>query len=196
MTTANSNPVRRKRKRSVTIALPTLADVEGTEWGEAMKALPTDRHRAFVLALYQVKPGHGANVKAARLANFGLPDSTPETMATIASRLAHDERILAAVREMDQKVIRGYSPFAIQAVGNAIADPSSRDHIRAVGMILDRVHPVETTHNVKVQHDATPSLQATAEVLQRISDLAAKAGIDVSKLPPMLDVTPVKRDAE
>jgi hypothetical protein len=50
-------------------------------------------------------------------------------------------------------------------------------------MILDRVHRAETV--VKVNHDAT------AEVLKRIAELAARAGIDVSKLPPMIDVTPV-----
>jgi hypothetical protein len=62
--------------------------------GPMMKALPTDRHRAFVRALYQVKSGHGANVKAAKLAGFGTPSSSPQSMATIASRLAHDERVL------------------------------------------------------------------------------------------------------
>ena len=30
-------------------------DDTGTEWGPAMKALPSDRHRAFVLSLYQIK---------------------------------------------------------------------------------------------------------------------------------------------
>jgi hypothetical protein len=57
-----------------------------------MQALPTDRHRAFVRAMYQVKPGHGAAVRAAKLAGFGTPSSTAQSMATIASRLTHDRR--------------------------------------------------------------------------------------------------------
>jgi hypothetical protein len=30
-------------------------------------------------------------------------------------------------------------------------------------------------------------------VLARIADLAARAGVDLSKLPPMIDVTPVRK---
>jgi hypothetical protein len=91
-----------------------------------MKALPTDRHRAFVRALYQVKPGHGANVKAARLAAFGTPNSSPQSMATIASRLARDERVLAAIREEDEKRIRSSAPRAIAALSALIENPNQK----------------------------------------------------------------------
>lgn len=158
-----------------------------------MLALPTDRHRAFVRALYSVKPGHGANVKAAKLAGFGSPTSTPQSMATIASRLAHDERVLAAIREEDEKRIRSSAPRAIAALSALIENPKSKDHARGIAMVLDRVHPAETI--VKMQHDATPAFKATADVLARIAALAARAGIDLSKLPPMIDVTPGKSEA-
>jgi hypothetical protein len=78
--------------------------------GPAMLALPTDRHRAFERALYTVRPGHGARVKAAKLVGFGTANSSPQSMATIASRLAHDERVLAAIREEDEKRIRSSAP--------------------------------------------------------------------------------------
>src|ERR1700724_361141 len=84
--------------------------------GPAMLALPTDRHRAFVRALYTVRPGHGARVKAAKLAGFGCPTSSAQSMATIASRLSHDERVLAAIAEEDQKYIRSSAPRAIGAL--------------------------------------------------------------------------------
>jgi hypothetical protein len=58
-------------------------------------------------------------------------------------------------------------------------------------MVLDRVHPAETV--VKVQHDATPALKATADVLARIAELASRAGIDVSRMPPLIDVTPASK---
>ena len=60
-------------------------------------------------------------------------------------------------------------------------------------MILDRVHPAETTHFVKVQHDSTPALRATADVLERIAQLAASVGLDVAKMPPLIDVTPTRK---
>jgi len=156
--------------------------------GAAMRALPTDRHRAFVRALYTVRPGHGANVKAAKLAGFGSPTSTPQSMATIASRLAHDERVLAAIREEDEKHIRSSAPRALRALSSLIENPKAKDHARGIAMVLDRVHPAETV--VKVNHDATPAFRATADVLARIAELAARAGVDLSKLPPMIDVTP------
>jgi hypothetical protein len=148
--------------------------------GPMMTALPNDRHRAFVRALYQVKPGHGAHVKAAKLAGFGTPTSTPQSMATIASRLAHDERVLAAIREEDEKRIRSSVPRAIAALSALIENPKSKDHARGIAMVLDRVHPAETVSTVKVQHDATPAFKDTAEVMARIAELAAKFNV---KLP-------------
>jgi hypothetical protein len=55
-------------------------------------------------------------VKAAKLAGFGTPESSPQSMATIASRLAHDERVLDAIREEDEKHIRSSAPRAIRAL--------------------------------------------------------------------------------
>ena len=88
-----------------------------------MKALPSDRHRAFVLSLYQIKPGHGAHVTAAKLAGFGTSTTSPQSWSVIASRLAHDERILAAIYEQDQVHIRASAPRAVRALGNLIEDP-------------------------------------------------------------------------
>jgi hypothetical protein len=180
-------PKRAKGKRR---ELAPLEPVDAID-GPAMLALPTDRHRAFVRALYQVKPGHGSGVKAAKLAGWGSTTSSPASLATIASRLAHDERVLAAIREEDEKRIRSSAPRAISALSRLVENPKHKDHARGIAMVLDRVHPVETV--VKVNHDATPALRATADVLARIATLAAQAGIDVSKLPPMIDVTPVRK---
>src|ERR1700736_5277607 len=90
---------RKPRGKRRALAPPEPVDAKD---GPAMTALPTDRHRAFVRALYTVRPGHGARVKAAKLAGFGCPTSSPQSMATIASRLSHDERVLAAIAEEDQ----------------------------------------------------------------------------------------------
>jgi hypothetical protein len=151
-----------------------------------MLALPTDRHRAFVRALYQVKPGHGANVKAAKLSGWGTPSSSAQSMATIASRLAHDERVLEAIRQEDEKRIRSSAPRAIAALSALVENPKSKDHAREIAMVLDRVHPVETTDLVKVEHNATPNFKETAEVLARIAELAAKFAVRLP-VPPIID---------
>jgi hypothetical protein len=167
-----------KRQSGKRQELAPLEPVDAQD-GPAMKALPTDRHRAFVRALYQVKQGHGANVKAARLAAFGTPNSSPQSMATIASRLAHDERVLAAIREEDEKRIRSSAPRAISALSRLIENPKHKDHARGIAMVLDRVHPAETQHTVKVEHSATPDFKETAEVIARIAELAAKYSVSL-----------------
>jgi hypothetical protein len=166
--------------------LPPAVDIDA-QYGPAMLALPSDRHRRFVEMLYQVPPGFGFGVAAARASGWGCETSTAGSMATIASKLLHDERILAAVHEMDRARIRASAPRAIRSLAQIIEDPESKDFIRAAGMILDRTHPVHTVHTVSVEHRASASMKATAEVLERIMELAERA-----KVPPMIDVTPKK----
>lgn len=170
------NIAAQKRTRGKRRDLVPLEPIDAED-GPKMKALPTDRHRAFIRALYTVRPGHGARVKAAKLAGFGTPTSTPQSMATIASRLSHDERVLAAIAEEDQKYIRSSAPRAIGALSRLIENPSHKDHARGIAMILDRTMPLETVHNVQVKHDATPEFRETAQVLARISELAAKFSV-------------------
>jgi len=188
-TPAKPKTERRKRPKGKRRELAPLEPIDAID-GPKMKALPTDRHRAFVRALYEVRPGFGAGVKSAKLAGFGSETSSAGSMATIASRLMHDERVLDAIREEDEKRIRASAPRAIRALSHLIETPSHKDHARGIGMVLDRVHPAETTHFVKVQHDATPALRATAEVLANIAKLAASVGLDVAKMPPLIDIVP------
>jgi phage terminase small subunit len=145
--------------------------------GPAMAALPTDRHRAFVRALYTVRPGWGASVKAAKQAGFGTPTSSAQSMATIASRLRHDDRILAAIAEEDQKFIRSSAPRAMGALARLIENPKAKDHARGIAMILDRTMPVEQLHTVKHEHDVTQNAMSTAQTLQRIAELCSKFNI-------------------
>jgi hypothetical protein len=156
----------RKRPKGIPNQLPEpLPMVDGTEWGPAMAALKSDRHRAFVLALYQIPPGYGAHVKAAKLAGFGTSTSSAKSWSVIASMLAHDTKILAALFEEDQKRIRASAPRAIRALQGLIEDPGHKDHARGIGMVLDRVHPAETRHFVDVQHHVVDhSAEAVAQL--------------------------------
>src|SRR6202162_852671 len=173
MDAAPRKPAKGKRRE-----LTPLEPIDAQD-GPAMKALPTDRHRAFVRAMYQVKPGHGAAVRAAKLAGFGTPESSPQSMATIASRLTHDERVQAAFAEQDQLFIRASAPRAIRALSSLIENPKDRDHARGIGMVLDRVHPAEMVHKVKHEHDVTPNAMETAQILQRIAELSAKFSVRI-----------------
>jgi phage terminase small subunit len=171
MNDKSSNPPKCKRRE-----LAPLEPVDAQD-GPAMRALPTDRHRAFVRAMYQVKPGHGAAVRAAKLAGFGTPQSSPQSMATIASRLTHDERVQAAFSEQDQLFIRASAPRAIRALSSLIENPRSKDHARGIAMALDRTMPAEQVHKVKHEHDVTPNAMETARIMERIAELSAKFAV-------------------
>lgn len=162
----------------------------GAELGPAMTALPNDRWRMFVVALYSVKPGRGAYIRAARIAGFGTPTSSPKSLKVIAHRLAHDPRTQAAIREEDQHRLRASAPGAIAALTAMVANPNHRHHAKAVGMLLDRTHPVETTHTVRVQDVREPAPPVTAEMIERIVTIARRIGLDAERMPPMIDVTP------
>jgi hypothetical protein len=163
-----------------------LAPGDGAEWGPKMKALPSDRHRMFVLSLYEIPRGYGAHVKAAKMAGFGTATTSAKSWSVIASKLAHDDKILDAMREEDERRIRASAPRAIRALAHLIEDPDHKDHGRGIAMVLDRVHPAETTHTVKVEH-RIPVVVATAEVMARIAKLAARAGLDPLRLAPPVD---------
>ena len=185
---------------------PALAEAlagDGTaEWGPAMKAL-SDRHKAFVLALYTIRPGYGANVKAAKLAGFGTSKSTPKSWSVIAATLAHNEKVLAALHEEDQKRIRASAPRAIRALTNLIEDPEHKDHARGIGMVLDRVHPAETRHTVDVVHHVDHDAEAIAQLrmLKQLdvprAKLEAVFGFTgLSRYERLLDIEDAKRRPE
>jgi hypothetical protein len=134
------------------------------QWGPCMKALASDRHRAFVCALYEVERGQGANTAAAKMAGFGTSTTTPNGWSAIGYRLGHDERILAALHEEDQRRIRASAPRAIRALSNLVEDPVHKDHARGIAMILDRVHPAETRHTVEVHHHVDHDAEAVTQL--------------------------------
>jgi hypothetical protein len=185
---------RRRYRRGEPNSLPEpLPEVPGATWGPCMKALPSDRHRAFVLGLYQVPPGYGAHVRAARLAGFGSSTSSPASMVSIASRLAHDENILRAIFEEDQRRIRSTAPRAIRALQHLVETPDHRDHCRALGMVLDRVHPAQTNHVVDVNHHVT--IDHNLEAVEQLRALKA-VGVPREKLVEVFGYSGISRYEE
>jgi len=161
--------------------------------GPKMLAL-SEKQQKFVIALFTtVRPGHGAASKACRLAGFGTPTSSPQSIATISSRLMNDERVLEGMREYGERFIRSTAPAAIRAMHKLILTPSHKDHGRAVGMLLDRVHPAEMVHKVKHEHDVTPNAMETAHILKRIAELCSK--FNVAAPPAKFAATTIEGNA-
>jgi phage terminase small subunit len=142
--------------------------------GPAMTAL-TEKQRAFVYHYFQAPRKHGAGTYAARAAGYGHTNSSRQSLSQMAYQLLGDEKVLDAIQEESRKYITALGPPAVRALGKLIADPKARDHGRALGLVLERVSPADTTLTVK--HDATPAFQNTAEVMARVVALAAKFNI-------------------
>jgi hypothetical protein len=138
------------------------------DWGQlgpAMRALPSNKWRAFVEWYLLEKPGHGAQTAAARRAGFGTGRTTPLNMARIASRLMRDSRIIAALSEESRKIVRGGAPEAAKALLALVRDPEHRDHARGIAMILARTDPEVSRHDVNVTHKIIdPDMEALEEL--------------------------------
>ncbi|HTC04894.1 MAG TPA: hypothetical protein VK749_15935 [Xanthobacteraceae bacterium] len=153
---------------------------EAPEWGPAMLALPTDRQRAFVAALYDddaPRKGDGLLIFAAAAAGYGTPTSSKKSLSVIANRIVHDDRVQAAIAEFSQRSVRIIPPEAVRALKDLIRDPTHKDHARGIAMVLDRVDPLQTMHTVKVEDNRPPTIEATQKVLDRIDELMQRVGL-------------------
>jgi hypothetical protein len=145
------------------------------EWGElgpAMQALPNDRWRDFVRHYVTGKPGHGASVRAYRLAGFGKK-SKPATQGKEAHHMIHDERVIAAIAEMSRQVIRAGYPEAVSAWFNLVRNPKHRDHGRAVALFVERLDPAVSRHAVDVTHRTIDPDREALEELRAARKLGA-----------------------
>jgi hypothetical protein len=91
----------------------------------------------------------------------------------MAWKLSHDDRAIAAIAEETKKVIRTGAPEAANALLNLIRDPEHKDHGRAVGMLLDRVDPLVTRHDIAVTHRVIDPDTEALEELRALRQLGA-----------------------
>lgn len=156
------------------------------QWGPAMAALPNDRWRLLVTAIYsEDAPRKGKGLWPWAMERAGFNFKNAQVAGVNAHRMLQDPRFRKACAEYSKSVLRGLSPVTIQAVRELLANPKSKHHAKAIDAVLNRTDP-ETTHNVKVEQTyVPPTPEMTAAVLERIKQLAAQAGLPA--LPPPID---------
>jgi phage terminase small subunit len=137
----------RKRVKGERRELAPLEPVDAAE-GPAMAAL-NDRQKQFVRALFDSPRKHGAATFAARAAGYGTPTSSVQSIASIASRLCSDPKIQDAIQEESRKYVTTLGPTAVRALKNLLGTRSHKDHERAVGILVEQIAPVESTHTVR-----------------------------------------------
>jgi phage terminase small subunit len=139
------------------------------EMGPAMRVL-TEKQRKFVLALLLDQGKRFGRLKrAAQLAGY-----VGANLRVTAHDLSRNPKIIEALQEEGRKLIHGgiYAD-AVVAVRNLVQDAAHRDHARAVGMVIDRVHPLTTHHSVDVVHRHENPDQVALEELKALRQLGA-----------------------
>jgi phage terminase small subunit len=159
--------------------VPPVAPVtlpEDANFGDAMKALPTDGMRRFVIAMLDYP--HQSQKEWALMAGYGLDN--PNTARVRGHQLAHDERIIAAVREEAAKRMSASGIQAVSVVLDIMNDPtaSKKDRLRAAEMILNRTG----MHETKEVQVKTEKVETYGEKIERAVRLAEKLGLDPQEL--------------
>jgi phage terminase small subunit len=146
-------------------------EVDTRNWGElgpAMRDL-SEQQRLFVqhyIAEVMVKP-HGAPTRAAAAA--GYKSNNRSNLGKQAHDLLHDPsrspKVVAAIQEESARYIRAGAPEAVAALFNVIRNPEHKDHVRAIGMIVDRTDPIISKQVIDVTHrQVDPDKEALEEM--------------------------------
>lgn len=144
-----------------------------TREGPALAAL-NERQKRFVHALFLAPKSHGSRTFAAKAAGYGTPTSSRKSLSQIGHQLSTDPKIQAAISEVSATYLTTLGPPAVRALRRLIDDPKHKDHGRALGIIMDRVAPANSTHTVKVEGEVKVSAVEAARVMDRIDELTAK----------------------
>lgn len=147
--------------------------VAGAQEGPAMAAL-NERQRKFVHALFLAPKSHGSRTFAARAAGYGTPTSSRQSLSQIGHQLSTDPKVQAAISEVSASYLTTLGPPAVRALRRLLDDPKHKDHGRALGIIMDRVTPVQSTAVLKVEGEVKVSAAEAARVMDRIEELTAR----------------------
>lgn len=147
-----------------------LSPVPEGKMGPAMKSL-NERQRLFVVAM--LEQGSANASAAARAAGYSA--ASDEYLRVQGHRLAHDERVMAAIQEEAQRRLNSGAGMAVvQLLQIAETSIDQRTKLKAIEMILNRagLH-ARTEHKV-----TTIDGNSDASLLERGVALATKLGID------------------
>jgi phage terminase small subunit len=148
----------------------------------------TTKQRAFVECLF-AGDGSGrllAKAAAARAAGYS---GDPHQLNSMAQKLCRDPRVQAAIRAETQRRIRSLGPEAIQALTEIVSDITSKDRLKAVNVILERLDPVATKIEANVTHQIVDhrkdalgqlrALQALGVAREKLEELFGYTGLGI-----------------
>jgi phage terminase small subunit len=165
----------RRQKYSGAPLAPAVEDMES--YGPCMLAL-TPLQRKFVRELQLGPIGYGSEVRAVKAAGYSGSDPS---LRVIAHHLLHNPKIQDALREVGGKMIRAASFQSIRNVEAIANDLLHKDCLRANLALVDRGFPTEAIIHHKVERTPDMIMVATEQVLERIRQLAMRAGLDADR---------------
>ncbi|RXG86524.1 hypothetical protein EAS62_37255 [Bradyrhizobium zhanjiangense] len=125
-------------------------------------------------ALFLAPRSHGSRTFAAKAAGYGTPTSSRQSLSQIGHQLSTDPKVQAAISEVSASYLTTLGPPAVRALRRLLDDPKHKDHGRALGIIMDRVTPVQSAAVLKVEGEVKISAADAARVMERIEELSAK----------------------
>ncbi len=136
-------------------------------------ALLTHRQQTFVRAMLET--GGQDHTRAARMAGYTGNDNC---MRVTAHRLAHDTKVLAALKEEADKRIRSGALLGASVLIEIAGDTMHKDRFRAATELLNRAGlQVVTEHKVTVTNSGDEKA-----MIERIASMASQLGLDSKKL--------------
>ena len=144
------------------------------QFGPAMAAL-TEKQRGFVLAMLTVP--RCSHSKAARLAGYS---DKSEGAKVAGHHLAHNPAVQLAMREEAGKRLNSMSVMAANVMMDImLTAKDDKTKLKAASAVLDRTG-FATSQNININKTVTD--QSGKAVLEQIETLAAKLGVDASRL--------------
>lgn len=134
----------------------------------------TERQQRFVTAL--VETGGQDYTQCARLA--GYTDSGSGAIQVAGWRLAHNPKVLAAIREMAELQLRAGALLGASAMIEIARDPMHKDRLKAADRLMERAGMLVVQRSEHVIEDR----RETKEILAGLKDLAARAGIPLDTI--------------
>lgn len=154
--------------------------------GPAMRKL-NERQRNFVIAA--LVTGETKFGKLALMAGYSGNDAT---LRVAGHRLAHDQRILNAMKEESQRRLQSSTIMATSKLVEIASNDQRKDQLKAIEMVLNRtgLHAITENRSVNLNFAAG----SEDGQVGRIKHLCEKLGLDANKLLGMAGVEVV--DAE
>lgn len=163
-------------ERKALVPIEPITETHGL--GPAMIAL-NPQQRAFVLAY--VETGGQDQTRAAVLSGYGV---TPGSQKVAGYRLAHDPKILAAIKEVADQRLRSGALLGAEVLIAIAQNPVHKDQLKAATELLNRGGLI-----VRQEVEHIHRSETEAEQVKKIVSLARELGLDPKQLLGSAGVT-------